>query len=158
MADVTSTEFVDPANGKKSLNTRSQITDVGKISQARNRIRTGLAETYAEATNTITFPATANVTEVTSLVTATDSAVAPPASTENYVLVAVNAPNATVAASWLTQVDSQDSDAQVDKFLVGERYTIRVDEFSDSVITRLDYLPVDVAATLSAIHLWAGGH
>ena len=144
--------FRDDSSGNLAGNV--VVRDIGVISQSRNRIRTGLAETYATATNTVTWNAADNIREVTCLVTATDSAAAPPPSTEGYVLVAVDAPSTAVAAAWLTEVDSASDDAQVYKFLVGERLTLR----TSNAVERLDFLPVDVSATLSNIHLWVGAN
>ena len=130
------------------------ITDIGPITQSHNRIRTGLAETYAEATNTVTWPESNEIHEVSILVTATDADTVGEKVVENYNLVTVNAPNAVVAAAMLTEVDSASTDAQLEKFKFGEVFVIR----SKTVITRLDFLPVDVSTTLSNIHLFVGAH
>ena len=129
------------------------VSDIGPITQSRNRIRTALNETYAEATNTVTFSESDDIHEATCLVTAL-SGVVSDVDAQNYVNVVVNADKESVAVAMLNEADSQDSDTQIDRFLVGERFVIR----SKTAITRLDFEPVDKAASMTNIQLWVGAH
>lgn len=140
---------------KKKITTGSaHIINAGVTSQSRNRLRTGIAETYAAATNSCTWNTSDNIREITVLITATDSATAPPLGSENYALLAFNAASDGIAASMLTEADSASDDAQMEKILIGKEYTFRF----TTALTRLDVLPVDASTTLSAIHMHVGAH
>lgn len=131
----------------------AEILHIGPEGQSRNRLRTAVAETYAEATNTVSWNAADDISEIRVLITAKDGRTTDTApNTENYALLAFNATNESIANGWLTEVDSEDTDAQVEKILIGERVTF---SFSDP-LTRLDVLPVDISASLSNIHMFVG--
>ena len=150
-----------------SKNTITEVTDgaahvrplPGPVTQSRNRSRTALAEIYAEATNTVTWNTSDNITELTVYVTATDSQDTAAAggvglAAENYALIALNAGNEAIAAAWLSILDSQASDVQYIKIPIG----IPTKIYSFSAITRMDAVPVDVSGTLTAITMWVGAN
>ena len=139
--------------GNPAVNTT--LFSMGASSQSRNRLLTAIAETtYAAATNSMTWSAADNIREVTVLITATNSEASPAINPENYCNVCFNAGNDAIATAWLAEVNSAVDDCQHEKITIGERVTFRF----TSPITRLDFLPVDISATLSVIKAFVGAH
>ncbi len=104
---------------------------------ANNRQLLAAATTYLEATNSMTWLDSDNITEVTILVPITASL--------TKVLVAVNAPSAVAAANWLDQtLDSPSAEAMFEWVLPGVPSSF----IFTSNILRLDFEPQGAAADI----------
>ena len=123
------------------------ISDIGPITQSRNRLLTAVAKTNVPATNSCTWPAAANIREIT----ITPSGVGTTVAGEDYVLVAFNAANDAIAAAWLDDTTSVADDIQFAKVHIGESKTFRF----TSAQTRLDNLAV---GGLTTAHVHIGAH
>jgi len=127
------------------------IKDVGRIAAAQNRLRTAVAEAYAEATNTVSWVTTDDIREITIIVrgnvTGTDA---------DYARVAFNSDNAAAAATALADGAGSTADETADvsheEVPLNTLVTFR---FSDALL-RLDVLPVDVSASATAFRMFVG--
>jgi len=153
MTAIKSEYFVDEATGRRYVMSKLGgatnangddaanviVSDIGSITQSRNRVRTALSETYARVTNAVSWPAANKIHEVNCLVIAVGDE-----SISGYVDMAMNGANETVDKAILTEVDSADTDTQIERFLIGEVFTRR----SKTIITDLGFLPVDLTGKL----------
>lgn len=149
----TGAPFERGSQGK--LNQRVNVGDIGPITQSRNRKRLTLSETYAELTNTVKWAESDNIREVSCMVIATATTIDAMLN-QSYNRIVVNSANEVIAAAMLVEVDSEDTDDQAEEFGFG--YAGRIIIRATQPIVRLDVLPVDVGATLSAIKLFVGAH
>ena len=128
------------------------ISDIGPITQSRNRLQAAVSLTNVPATNSFTWTAAQNIREITVTVTGAGA----PIMVEDYVSFCFNAGSDAIAAAWLptTEVSSIADDVQNEKVLVGESKTFRF----TSPLTRLDALAVTGSAAMTSAHVHIGAH
>lgn len=126
------------------------IDGEGPTSQSRNRNLISVADTYAAATNKMTWNEADNIRQLEILITAAGAG-----TDDSFAAVAINAPSDAVAAVWLdlTQ-ESADEDVQFYKIPINKRVTLRF----DSPITRADWAVQPGGYTSGSADIWAGAN
>ena len=142
MTDNINSIYGRSSEGKAAVTSR--IGDIGPIAQSHNRNK--LDVTTIE---NVTWAAADNIRQITVTITVIG---AQTTDTHHDVCLAIcfNAPNAAVAAAWLTETDSESLDVQYELITLKESRTFRF----TTAVTRADFLRIDGADNLR-VHIGA---
>lgn len=125
------------ASGAAHVNTRK-----GTGETTKNRNRSALATTYAEATNTVTFTSTDNVTHVEYMI---KSNAVEALQADDACLVIYDATNEAIASGFFADAGGMASDVM---YRIVPYNTLIVEDFP-SYLSRIDFLPLLTAARVT---------